>query len=70
VAAALFGVVLHLGMVAAIYRMRFDLAVFAVMMWGLYLLFLGPEILPRKMPGHRMKSGGATVITSWRAPKG
>ena len=46
VGAALLGVILHLGMVATIYRMRFDLAVFAVVMWGLYLLFLGPEILP------------------------
>ncbi len=46
VGAALLGVILHLGMVAAIYRMRFDLAVFAVVMWGLYLLFLGPEVMP------------------------
>jgi hypothetical protein len=45
VGAALLGVVLHLGMVAAIYRMRFDLAVFAVMMWGLYFLFVGPDVL-------------------------
>ena len=45
VGAALLGVVLHLGMVAAIYRMRFDLAVFAVMMWGLYFLFVGPDLL-------------------------
>ena len=46
VAAALLGVVLHIGMVAAIYRMRLDLTVFALVMWGLYLLFLGPAILP------------------------
>lgn len=46
-AAALLGVLLHIGMVALIYRMRLDLTVFALVMWGLYLLFLGPVILPR-----------------------
>ncbi len=46
-AAALLGVILHIGMVALIYRMRLDLTVFALVMWGLYLLFLGPAILPR-----------------------
>jgi hypothetical protein len=40
VAAALLGVILHIGMVAMMYSMRLDLAVFAVVMWGLYLLFL------------------------------
>jgi hypothetical protein len=43
-AVALLGVVLHLGMVALIYRMRLDLSVFALVMWGLYLLFLGPAV--------------------------
>jgi hypothetical protein len=46
VAAALLGVILHIGMVAMMYSMRLELAVFAVVMWGLYLLFLGPEVLP------------------------
>ena len=45
-AVALLGVVLHAGMVALIYRMRLDLTVFAFVMWGLYLLFLGPAIVP------------------------
>ena len=45
-ATALLGVVLHLGMVALIYRMRLDLTVFAVIMWGMYLLFIGPAVLP------------------------
>jgi hypothetical protein len=43
---ALLGVVLHVGMVALIYRMRLDLTVFAFVMWGLYLLFLGPALVP------------------------
>jgi hypothetical protein len=42
IAVALLGVVLHIGMVALIYRMRLDLSVFALVMWGLYSLFLGP----------------------------
>jgi hypothetical protein len=68
--AALLGVILHLGMVATMYRMRFDLAVFAVVMWGLYLLFLGPDVLSRQTPGHRTMSRGGTVITSWSTPEG
>ena len=42
VAAARLGIAMHLGMVAAMYRMRVDLTVFALEMWALYLLFLGP----------------------------
>jgi Vitamin K-dependent gamma-carboxylase len=44
-AMALMGVVLHTGMVTLMYRQRLDLAIFAVLMWGLYLLFTGPSVL-------------------------
>ena len=54
VAAALLGVILHIGMVAAIHRMRLELTVFALVMWGLYPLFLGPAILP---PLERLQAG-------------
>jgi hypothetical protein len=46
VAAALLGLVMHLGMVVAMHRTRLDLAVFALQMWALYLLFLGAAIVP------------------------
>ena len=45
-AVAVLGVCLHIGMVVLLYRMRLDLAVFALVMWGLYLLFLGPAAVP------------------------
>jgi hypothetical protein len=45
-ATAMLGVVLHGGMVTLMYRQRLDLAIFAIMMWGLYLLFAGPRLLP------------------------
>ena len=44
---ALLGICLHIGMVALLYRMRLDLAVFAMVMWGLYILFLPHPLVAR-----------------------
>ena len=57
---AVLGVCLHIGMVVLLYRMRLDLDVFALVMWGLYLLFLGPAAVPRQVRWSGAGSGHHT----------